>query len=61
MSENVSTSLELKADQLAWLREMTAKHSLPDESKALRCLINFAREKTSLEAAIFEEIRCPDC
>ena len=61
MSENQSHPLELKPEQLAWLREMAGKHNLPDESKALRCLITFAREKAELEPDIFEEIRCVDC
>ena len=61
MSENQSHAVELKPEHLAWLREMSGKHNLPDESKALRCLINFAREKTDLEPDIFEEIRCVDC
>ncbi|HSR69107.1 MAG TPA: hypothetical protein VLU25_14320 [Acidobacteriota bacterium] len=61
MSENIEYSVELKEDQYEWLREMTEEHGLIDESKAVRCLIDFAREKSDLESDIFEEIRCMNC
>ncbi|HSR49251.1 MAG TPA: hypothetical protein VLV83_00400 [Acidobacteriota bacterium] len=61
MSENIEYTLELKEDQYEWLEEMAEEHGLPDESKALRCLIDFAREESDLESDIFDEIRCLHC
>lgn len=61
MSENVEYTLELKEDQYQYLTEMTDKYNLDDESKALRCLINFALEETEYEESIFDEIRCRYC
>ena len=61
MSENVEYTLELKEDQYQYLTEMTDKYSLDDESKALRCLINFAIEESEYEESIFDEIRCRHC
>ncbi len=61
MSENIEYTLELKEDQYQFLTEMVDKYSLDDESKALRCLINFAIEESEHQESIFEEIRCRHC
>ncbi len=53
--------VELKPRQWAYLEEMAEKHGLPDVSKALRCLVNFAVEEPDREGDIFQEIRCSDC
>lgn len=58
---NQDVSLELKEAQVEYLKEMANKYGLADESKALRCLISFAREEADREADIFDEIRCLDC
>lgn len=56
-----SSSVELSETQAQYLQAMVQKYDLEDEGKAIRCLINFAREETAQEANIFEEIRCFDC
>ena len=61
MQDNISTTLELKQGQLEYLEEMAKKYNLPDRSKALRCLVNFAMQETAHEASIFSEIRCVKC
>lgn len=61
MSENRTYTIELKPAQFEYLTRMKKKHDLPDESKALRCLINFALEEPGRENEIFAEIRCLDC
>ncbi len=61
MSENRQHTLELKPEQFDYLTRMAKKYDLPDESKALRCLINYAIETTGQEKAIFDEIRCTHC
>lgn len=60
MGPSETFPIELKTRQHEWLAEMAKKFDLPDASKALRCLINYAQEKDE-EAIIFDEIRCDDC
>ena len=61
MADNVTTTLELKANQVEYLDAIAKKHILPDRSKALRCLITFAMEQAEHEDSIFTEIRCANC
>ena len=61
MSDNQSTTVQLKQRQIDYLAEITEKYTLPDTDKSLRCLIDFAIEKRDLEPSIFGEIRCMDC
>ena len=61
MSSNQEYTIQLKERQYAFLTEMVNKFSLPDESKALRCLINYAVAQPDLQESIFAEIRCQDC
>jgi hypothetical protein len=53
--------IELEAEKIEFLEEMVQKHALSDVGKAVRCLINYARENTDKHAEIFDEIRCGDC
>ncbi len=61
MAENQEYRLELKERQHAYLEAAADRHNLPDASKALRCLINYAIEHPDKEDEIFDEIRCLDC
>jgi hypothetical protein len=61
MSDLRPYSVELKAGQYEFLTRMMQKYDLPDESKALRCLINYARVESQREPEIFQEVRCLDC
>ncbi len=54
-------TLELTARQFQYLNDMAKKHHLPDASKALRCLVNYAMTETAKEQEIFQTIRCADC
>ena len=47
-------------DHLYWLKEMVSTFDLPDESKALRCLLDYAMHEGDADA-IFGEIRCKHC
>ena len=40
---------------------MSAKYGLTDVGKAVRCLVNYARENPERLDDIFGEIRCLDC
>jgi hypothetical protein len=61
MSKNkVEERFEIEADQKAWLEDMAREHGLPDASKALRVILDFARTDGDLQQ-IFGEIRCFRC
>jgi hypothetical protein len=57
----VACSIELESDKVAFLEQMAREHGLPDIGKAVRCLINYARENADRHAEIFDEVRCLDC
>lgn len=61
MPPKQSYSIELTPSMHTFLSEVSEKYSLPDTSKALRCLINFARENPQQHDTIFSEMRCMDC
>lgn len=61
MSDMRSCTIELKPPMVEFLEEVVKKHNLPDVGKAVRCLVNYARENPDKLADIFDEIRCADC
>lgn len=61
MKDKQVYSFELEPAKMAFLEEMANKHNLPDAGKALRCLIDFAREHPEMGDAIFDEVHCVDC
>ena len=54
-------SIELEKDMMEFIEHMTAKYNLPDVSKTMRCLVNYAREVETAQEDIFAEIRCLNC
>jgi hypothetical protein len=54
-------SIELEPAKAAFLEEMARAHGLPDLGKAIRCLIDYARENPQTQDAIFGEVHCVDC
>ncbi len=56
----VNVSLDIEQDQKDWLESMAQKHSLPDASKALRVLLDYAIEEGD-EQDIFGKVRCLRC
>lgn len=54
-------SFELEKDMMEFIEQMTAKHNLPDVSKTMRCMVNYAREVETAQEDIFTEIRCLNC
>jgi hypothetical protein len=54
-------SIELEKDMMAFVEQMTTKYDLPDVSKTMRCLVNFARDVEASQDAIFSDIRCLNC
>jgi hypothetical protein len=54
-------SVELETEKMEFLQKMAQQYGLPDAGKAIRCLINYARENPDRHAEIFDEVRCLDC
>lgn len=61
MKDARSYPIELETEKVQFLEAMAAKHGLTDVSKAVRCLVNYARENPDKHADIFNEVRCLDC
>ena len=61
MKDARAYSIELESEKVAFLEQMVTAHGLSDIGKAIRCLVNFARENPDRQEEIFAEIRCLDC
>lgn len=61
MKDGKPISVELESGKVEFLDQVVRKYGLPDVSKAIRCLINYARENPDQLDAIFAEVRCLDC
>jgi hypothetical protein len=46
---------------MGFLEQMTTQYDLPDVSKAMRCLVNYAMCVETAREDIFAEIRCTTC
>jgi len=61
MKDSETHSIELESSKLEFLETMMKAYELPDLGKAVRCLINYAREHPQKHDEIFGDIRCLDC
>lgn len=61
MKDATLHSIELEAEKVEFLQQMAQTYRLPDIGKAIRCLINYARENPDKRQDIFAEVRCLDC
>ncbi len=61
MKDKQTYSIEIEKSMHEFLESMVEKHKLADVSKAVRCLINYAREEADKQDSIFGDIRCLDC
>jgi hypothetical protein len=62
MSVMETRQIQLKPDQIAYLDEAVKAFGLPDSAKALRILINYAKENPDKRDEIFGDIHCTgDC
>ena len=59
--DKATYSIELEKDMMTFLEQMTTEYSLPDVSKAMRCLVNYAHDVETARDDIFAEIRCNTC
>ena len=61
MKNTVNQAVELETAKVDFLKDMVKAYGLPDAGKAIRCLIDYARDNPDKRKAIFTEIRCLDC
>ena len=61
MKDATPYTIDLELDKVKFLLEMVEKHKLKDMGKAIRCLVNWARENPDQHRDIFHEVRCIDC
>lgn len=58
--EKTEETFEIETEHKQWLESMVEVHGLPDVSKALRILLDYAIAEGN-PVTIFEEIRCRHC
>jgi hypothetical protein len=61
MKDKVQQTVDLEAEKIAFLEQMAKTYHLSDIGKAVRCLINYARENPEKQREIFGEVCCLDC
>lgn len=61
MKDYQSQPVDLDASMIEFLQEAAKRYDLPDIGKAVRCLVNYAREHPDRADDIFGEIRCLGC
>ena len=61
MKDKIDQTIPLEAAKVEFLEQMAAAHGLSDIGKAVRCLVDYARENPDRQALIFGEVRCIDC
>ena len=61
MSEKKDVSFEIYSDSEKMLDQIVDKYDLPDQSKVLRCLLDYVEEKETDWDDMFATIRCNRC
>lgn len=61
MSELQKHEIPLKPAMVEFLNDIAKTYGLDDAGKAMRCLVNYARDNPDKRDDIFSEIRCLDC
>jgi len=61
MKDYAARPIQLDSAMVEYLEGVAKQYSLSDMSKAVRCLINYARENPDKGNEIFDEIRCLGC
>ncbi len=56
-----SYPIELESEKVDFLRQVAERYQLPDMGKAVRCLVNYARDNPERLDDIFRDERCLDC
>tara|TARA_Y100000588_G_C13581208_1_gene638796 strand:- start:369 stop:554 length:186 start_codon:yes stop_codon:yes gene_type:complete len=55
-----AVAFEINADAAKMLSQIVDKYDLPDTSKAIRCLLDYAAEDGDWDT-IFKKVRCRRC
>jgi hypothetical protein len=61
MKDAKAYPIDLESEKVRFLEQIVSSHGLADVGKAVRCLINYARENPDKHEEIFGEIRCLEC
>jgi len=61
MKDAQAQPIELSSAMVEFLQGAATQFSLPDVGKAVRCLVNYARENPDKREEIFGDFRCLDC
>ncbi len=61
MFEKKEITFEIYSDSEKMLEKIVEKYDLPDQSKALRCLMDYVEENELEWDNMFETIRCNRC
>ena len=61
MKDKIEQPIALETEKVEFLKQMTKTYGLEDIGKAVRCLVNYARENPDKLESIFAEVRCLDC
>ncbi len=61
MFEKKDVTFEIYSDSEKMLEQIVNKYGLPDQSKALRCLLDYVEEKEPDWDDMFATIRCNRC
>ena len=61
MKDKIEQTILLEPAKVEFLEKMAQSYQLPDVGKAVRCLIDYARENPDQQAVIFGEVHCNDC
>ena len=61
MQDKTDQIIPLQEAKVAFLEQMVEAHGLSDTGKAVRCLIDYARENPDQQELIFGEVRCIEC
>lgn len=60
MDDKITVTLEIQNDQNEWLETIVQEYSVPDSSKALRILLDYAIQEADPDE-VFNIIRCHHC
>ena len=61
MKDYSARPIELDSEMVEYLESAAKEFSFSDIGKAVRCLINYARDNPDRRREIFDEIRCVHC
>ena len=61
MKDYTPHSIDLDSEMVAYLNDIVKAYALTDIGKAVRCLVNYARENETKRDEIFSDVRCMGC